>query len=84
MSPELIIVLLFVCLIVSLSVGVPFAFTLGGVGIIFIYFAWKPQAVYLIAAEGFSRLTSFAFLACALFIFMGIVLEKSGLADAIF
>lgn len=84
MSIEVAIILLFLCLFVSIAIGVPFAFSLGGVGILFIYFAWNPSSIYLIASQGFIRFSNFSFLAIPLFIFMANVLQNSLLAEDMF
>lgn len=84
MSAGLITAILFGTLLLSLAMGVPLAFALGGVAVIFIYFLWGPQAIYSVAINTFSLGTNFVLLAIPLFIFMSYMLMKSGIADALY
>lgn len=80
MSIELITLLLFGSFIVLLVLGLPLVFALGGSAIIGTYFLWGPEALGMVGLRTFSSATSFVLLAVPLFIFMGCMLEKSGLA----
>jgi len=81
MSIELITVLLFGSMILFLALGLPVAFTLGGIGIIFIIFGWDPSALRAVALDIFGKMTNFILVAIPLFVFMANVLERSGVAD---
>lgn len=76
--------LLFMFLFMALAVGVPVAFALGGIGVLFIFFAWDPASLTVVGLHAFAKMASFPFLAIPLFIFMGNILETSGLADDLF
>ena len=75
------IILMFASLMVLLLLGYPVAFTLGAVALIFggiflglDFFALLPLRIWGI-------MTNFTLLAVPLFIFMGVVLDRSGLAE---
>lgn len=84
MNIGLITVLLFGFLLVGLALGLPLTFTLGGIGTIAIFFLWGPQALFVVIARSFGIMQSFMLVAIPLFIFMGIVLERSGLGDDLY
>lgn len=84
MSPELMTLLLFGSMLLGLAMGIPLSFVLGGVAMIFTYLLWGQAAVHMVAVN-FSGLQMSFLLVCApLFLFMGVVLEKSGIADDMF
>lgn len=84
MSIEFLSVLLFGSLIVALIAGVPLCFALGGIGIIFTYFFWGPQAILMVPLNTFRGMNSFILIAAPLFIFMANMLERSGVAEALY
>lgn len=75
---------LFGLMLVGLALGLPLAFVLGGIGAIATFFLWGPQALFAIIARAFGQMQSFMLVAIPLFIFMGIVLEGSGLGDRLY
>ncbi len=81
MSPELLTVFLFVCLIVLLLMGFPVAFTLGGLSIVFGYFVFGFEFFNLLPMRVFGIMTNYVLIAVPLFVFMGVMLEKSGIAE---
>lgn len=84
MSLELITGLLFGSLILFLVLGLPLVFVLGGVAVVFTYFLWGPEALYMVATRTFTSATSYVLLAIPMFIFMGNMLLKSGIADDLY
>lgn len=80
MSVELVTLLLFGSLVVLLITGLPLVFALGGAAVIGTYFLWGPNALYVVGLRTFNAATSFVLLAIPMFIFMGCVLERSGVA----
>jgi tripartite ATP-independent transporter DctM subunit len=62
-------------------IGVPVAITLATVGFVFGYLGFGPVLFNLLPARVFGVVAGYQWLAIPLFIFMGITLEKSGLAD---
>ncbi len=77
-------VVLFGLMLVGLALGLPIAFVLGGIGAISTFFLWGPQALFAIIARTFGQMQSFMLVAIPLFIFMGVVLEGSGLGDRLY
>lgn len=72
-----------ICLLIGIFSGYPVAFVLGGVGILFAFFGGLPLAFLKI---GVSRIyagviENWLLLAVPLFVFMGAMLDKSGLAQ---
>jgi len=80
MGIEFLTVFVFGLLILFLVLGVPVVFALGGAAVIATYFLWGGQALYMVGIRTFSSASSFVLLAVPMFIFMGALLEKSGIA----
>jgi len=84
MSIGILTTILFSTLIISLLTGCPVGFALGGVGLglglIFIGPSNLASAYY----STWSVMSSFIFIAVPLFIFMGALLQRSGMADALY
>lgn len=80
MSMEVLTLLFFGSLLFFLFLGVPLAFVLGGVSVIFLYFDWGPDAFYMVASRMWSTMNSFTLIAVPLFILMAMILERSGVA----
>ena len=76
--------LFFGAMFACLAVGVPIAFALGGLSAIFVFFFWGPNALSMMAMNGFGTTSSFEFLAIPLFVFMANMLERSGIADDLY
>jgi tripartite ATP-independent transporter DctM subunit len=66
---------------ILLMIGVPVAITLATVGFVFGFLGFGPMLFNLLPARVFGVVAGYQWLAIPLFIFMGITLEKSGLAD---
>lgn len=81
MSPELLTILLFLGLILLLLMGFPVAFTLGGLSIVFGYFVFGFEFFNLLPMRIFGIMTNYVLIAVPLFVFMGVMLEKSGIAE---
>jgi TRAP-type mannitol/chloroaromatic compound transport system permease large subunit len=84
MSIEVLTILFFVSLIVFLALGLPLSFVLGGVSMVFIYATWGPQAFYMVAAQTWGAMNKFTLVAVPLFIFMAMILERSGVANDLY
>lgn len=84
MSVELIITLMFISLIVLLFAGLPLAFTLGSLGVIFSFFLWGPKSIFMVANHAFSVPTTYLFVAIPLYVFMADVLRHSGIVEDLY
>jgi len=80
MSIELLSLLFFGALLIFLLLGLPLSFVLGGVSMIFLYFTWGPESFYMVAAQTWGAMNKFTLVAIPLFIFMAMILERSGVA----
>jgi tripartite ATP-independent transporter DctM subunit len=84
MNPALIVVVMFLAVVVLFVLRTPVAFTLGAVGIAFLLGINGPRFLMLLPPSILENMTSIILLAIPLFIFIGCMLEKSGIADEIF
>jgi tripartite ATP-independent transporter DctM subunit len=84
MSIELLSILFFGALFIFLLLGLPLSFVLGGVSMIFLYFTWGPEAFYMVAAQTWGAMNKFTLVAVPLFIFMAMLLERSGVAKDLY
>jgi len=84
MNPALIVLLMFAAVIVLFVLRTPVAFTLGSVGIVSLYLINGPRFLQMLPPSITESMTSIILLAIPLFIFIGCLLEKSGIADEIF
>ncbi|RMG68127.1 MAG: TRAP transporter large permease subunit [Calditrichaeota bacterium] len=75
--------MLFLVLFVLLLFGYPVAFTLGGVSLIFGLLTFGLQFFDLLPMRIWGVMTNYVLIAVPLFIFMGVMLEKSGLAESL-
>ncbi len=74
-------VLLFLVLFALLLLGYPVAFTLGGVSLIFGVLTFGLDFFNLLPLRIWGVMTNYVLLAVPLFVYMGVMLEKSGLAE---
>ena len=72
---------LFVVLFVLLLFGFPVAFTLGGVSFILGYLTFGLDFFNLLPLRIWGVMTNYVLIAVPLFVYMGVMLEKSGLAE---
>ena len=84
MSIGLLTILLFLAVLIVFAAGMPVSFGLGGVAMLFGYFNWGPQCFNLIPTTAISAVSGFVLLAIPLFLFMGQILNRSGLGEAMF
>ncbi|MEH6561925.1 MAG: TRAP transporter large permease subunit [Marinobacter sp.] len=80
MSIEILTLLFFGSLLFLLLLGLPLVFVLGGVSVIFLYFTWGFDSFYMVAAQILGTMGSFTLVAIPLFVFMAMVLERTGVA----
>ena len=84
MSIELITVLMFSSFMVLLFSGLPLVFTLSSLGLIFTYFLWGPNALYMVASATSGVMSEHVYVAIPLFIFMAFILQQSGVAEDLY
>jgi len=85
MSPELVTILMFAGILVGVLVGYPLAIVVGAVGLIVGVLLFGGEVLAeLYYGRIFKTLTNYVLLAVPLFIFMGTMLERSRVADALY
>ncbi len=75
--------ILFGLIFVLILAGYPVAFTLGGVSVIFGYIFLEPEVFNLLPLRIYGIMGNYVLIAVPLFVYMGIMLEKSGLAESL-
>ncbi len=84
LSIEVLTLLFFGLLFVFIMLGVPLAFVLGGLSIVFLYFEQGPIAFYLIASKMWDLMETSSLIAIPLYVFMALLLERSGVAHDLY
>ncbi|MCL2436854.1 MAG: TRAP transporter large permease subunit [Clostridiales bacterium] len=84
MGTELLIILMIVGVLVGVMLGFPIAFTLAGLGLLFGFFGDGPVVFHLMGSRAVTLFSDVIFIAIPLFVFMGCMLERSGVANTAF
>jgi len=84
MSPVEASFIMFAGMMVLILTGIPLVFALGGASVALGYFLVGPQMLSIAYSSAFGVLGEFVLLAVPLFIFMGAMLQVSGVADALY
>ncbi len=74
-------IILFIAVFLLILVGYPVAFTLGGLSVLVGIIVFDVDFFYLLSLRIFGTMQNFVLLAVPLFVFMGMTLEKSGIAE---
>ncbi len=78
---ELLAILLFILIFVLILFGFPVAFTLGGLSVLFGFYFLGIEFFNFLPSRIMGVMSNYVLIAVPLFIYMGIMLEKSGLAE---
>lgn len=78
---EFLPLIFFATIFLALLFGYPVAFTIGGVSAIFGLVIFDIDFFYLLILRVYGMMNNYVLLAVPLFVYMGIMLEKSGLAE---
>lgn len=84
MSPEVLTIIMLSSVMVVVITGFPLAFGLAGIALVSAYVAGLEGIPSLLYFDSWGILTSYPFLAAPLFIFMGLMLERSGVSERLF
>lgn len=84
MSPEIASLVMFALVIAFIILGCPVAIALGGMAVIFGFAYYGVPAFTQFAIATWSMTTAWSMVAVTLFIFMGTLLQRSGVADKLF
>ena len=76
--------LFFAAMFACLAIGVPIAIALGGLSAILVLIFWGPNALSMLVLKAYGNTSSFEFLAIPLFVYMANMLERSGIAEALY
>jgi len=80
---EYIALLVFVSILILILYGYPVAFTLGGLSVLYAICFIEPSNYAALPPRIMGIMTNYVLIAVPLFIFMGIMLERSGLAESL-
>jgi tripartite ATP-independent transporter DctM subunit len=80
---EYLAIILFLSIFLLILYGFPVAFTLGGISTIYAFCFLDPSDFSMLPSRIMGTMTNVVLLAVPLFVFMGIMLEKSGLAESL-
>lgn len=84
MSSTAILVMMFGGLTLFMLTGLPIAFVLGGLSLLFTVLFWNPQAVVILVLQIFDTMKSEALLAIPLYILMAAILSRSGVIEKLY
>ena len=84
MSPEILTLLMFISVFIGILLGFPIAFVLGGLAAVFGYWQFGMSVANLFMLRLFSTLQDTVLVAIPLFVFMGVVLEQTGIAAKLY
>ena len=76
--------LMFALVLVGVLSGYPIGFVLGGLALTFGLICWGPEVIPALFFRCFMVLKTYIFAAIPLFVFMGIMLERSGSSERLF
>ena len=84
MGPEILLVILFGILMISVFMGFPVAFGMLGAGLIVGFMGQGTSFFHTVILRTFGVMEHYELVAIPLFVFMGVMLEKSGIAERLF
>ena len=84
LSPEIIAIMMLGGVLVGVLLGYPLAIPVGALGLIFGFLLFGTPVFDLLYARLFKLINSYALLAVPLFVFMGVMLERSGIAERMY
>jgi len=83
-SPETITIVMFAAMLLLVLTGYPLAFCIGGVGMFMGLLVFGSSSLKLMYVRAHAAVTNYTLLAVPLFLFMGLMIERSGVAEALF
>jgi tripartite ATP-independent transporter DctM subunit len=85
LSPAGVVIAMFGGLILAIVIlGYPLAFSLGGIALVVGVLAWGTGSLGIFYQRLYGLLTTYELLAAPMFIFMGMMVERSGVAERLF
>ncbi|HMP12460.1 MAG TPA: TRAP transporter large permease subunit [Saprospiraceae bacterium] len=80
---EILAIILFISIFILILYGYPVAFTLGGLSLMYAFCFLEPSVFAALPLRIMGIMTNYILIAVPLFIYMGIMLERSGLAESL-
>ena len=84
MSIELITILMCLTFIVLLTAGLPLAWTMGATAVFWCLILFTPGVLVMLCSRIFRLMLNYVMVSIPLFVFMGSILQQSGVADDLF
>ena len=84
MSSTFVLPLMFLGLLALILTGLPLAFVLGSLAIVFTVVLWGADALVITVLQTFDTMRSEVLLAIPLYVFMATVLQRSGIIEALY
>lgn len=84
MTPEILAFIMLGLIVAAIMSGFHVAFALAAIPLIFGFFCIGPRVLPLYPLQAFGMMSSYPFVAAPLFIFMGALMERSGIADTLY
>jgi len=84
LSPGMVVLVMFGVAILGILLGYPLPFVLGGVAIFIGLLTIGPPAFHLVHRKVYAMMYNYVLLAVPLFVFMGVMMEKSGAAERLY
>lgn len=84
MSPVVVTILMVGGLMVAVLLGFPLSFSLAGIATVIGVLAWGPNVVGVLYNRLYGVMSNYTLLAAPLFIGMGLMIERSGIAERLF
>jgi tripartite ATP-independent transporter DctM subunit len=79
-----VVIILVVTVLAVFVSGLPIGFALGSVALIYTFFLWGPHALGIAALAGMASMQPWILVALPLFILLGMILERSGVGNAMY
>ena len=84
LSPGVVVALMLGLLLAVLLLGYPLGYTCAGVALAVGFVVWGPRVFTILYSQGFSILKSYSMVAIPLFVYMGVMVDKSGVGKRLF
>ena len=81
LSPEVLTLIMMGGVLVGVLTGYPIGFVIGALALVVGFTVWGPQVVEVIYGRVYGLITNYILLAVPLFVFMGAMLERSGVTE---
>ena len=84
MTSELVLLIMFAGLVALILTGLPLAFVLGALAMVFTLLLWGSNALVITVLQTFDTMTSEVLLAIPLYVLMAALLQRSGIIESLY